>query len=110
MGLDTVEIILRTEEVFAIDLPDEECGQIVTVGDLYRLVLRKLGLPNTPIDAVHLDFSQGRSRASDTYPSLTSWTTPDVWPTLQAIIENQLQIDREEITESATFQDDLRCD
>lgn len=42
MGLDTVEIVLRSEEVFAIDLPDRECALIVTVGDLYRLILDKL--------------------------------------------------------------------
>ena len=44
MGLDTVEIILRTEEVFAIDLPDEDCGMVLTVGDFYHLVLTKLQL------------------------------------------------------------------
>ena len=48
MGLDTVELVLRTEEVFGISLPDEECEQIVTVGDLYRLVLTKLNLPYIP--------------------------------------------------------------
>ena len=45
MGLDTVEIVLRTEETFNIDLRDDECGRLVTVGDLYRLVLRKLDCP-----------------------------------------------------------------
>jgi acyl carrier protein len=110
MGLDTVEIILRTEEVFAIDLPDEECGQVVTVGDLFRLVLNKLNLPYTSVDAMHSGDPHGRSRANDTYPSLIPWTASDVWPTIQAIIEDQLQVDREEITESATFIDDLHCD
>ena len=45
MGLDTVEIVLRTEETFNVDLPDDECGMVVTVGDLYRLVLSELELP-----------------------------------------------------------------
>ena len=44
MGLDAVEIILRTEEVFAVDLPDSECAKVSTVGDLYRLLLQKLTL------------------------------------------------------------------
>jgi len=42
MGLDAVEIVMRVEEEFAIDLPDDELGAIGTVGDLYRQVLSKL--------------------------------------------------------------------
>jgi acyl carrier protein len=40
--LDTVEIIMRIEEEFSIDLPDGELGSIRTVGDLYEIVLSKL--------------------------------------------------------------------
>jgi len=29
-----------------VDLPDEDCEQAQTVGDLYALVVRKLGLPD----------------------------------------------------------------
>jgi hypothetical protein len=53
MGLDTVELILRTEEIFGITLPDNECAQIRTVGDLYRLVLSKLDLPYIPSEQIH---------------------------------------------------------
>lgn len=42
MGLDTVELVMRIEEEFGIDLPDEELQSIKTVGELYRLVLTKL--------------------------------------------------------------------
>ncbi len=42
MGLDTVEIVLRIEETFSVDLPDDELGSVRTVGDLYALLLRKL--------------------------------------------------------------------
>ena len=34
MGLDSVELIIRTEDVFSVDLTDDECSQIRTVGDL----------------------------------------------------------------------------
>lgn len=44
MGLDLVELLLRTEEVFSVDLPNEECELIRAVGDLYRLILDKLKL------------------------------------------------------------------
>lgn len=42
MGLDSVELILRTEEEFTITISDEEAAASVTVGDLYRVVLAKL--------------------------------------------------------------------
>lgn len=46
MGLDLVEIVLRTEETFNVNLPDDECGRVITVGDVYRPVLSKLELPH----------------------------------------------------------------
>lgn len=42
MGLDVVEIVLRVEETFAVDLPDDELESVSTVGGLYKLVLSKL--------------------------------------------------------------------
>jgi hypothetical protein len=42
LGLDTVELIMRIEEDFSIDLPDWELSSVRTVGDLYALVLRHL--------------------------------------------------------------------
>jgi hypothetical protein len=45
MGLDVVELVLRTEEVFDVDLPDDDCEKIRNVGDLYRSILDKLALP-----------------------------------------------------------------
>ena len=41
---------------------------------------------------------------------LRPWKTPDVWITLQSLIHEQLGIDIEKITETATFVDDLGCD
>jgi acyl carrier protein len=46
--LDTVELVMRVEETFALHLPDSECEQVRTVGDLYRLLLAKPGLPHVP--------------------------------------------------------------
>jgi acyl carrier protein len=42
MGLDVVEIVLRVEETFGVDLPDAELESAATVGDLYKLLLSKL--------------------------------------------------------------------
>ncbi len=123
MGLDTVEIVLRTEEVFGISLPDEECGKIFTVSDLYRGVVRKLDLPYVPGSEIEIG-KVGVARCRPAFrrflhktvefpiePDLatTPWTAPDVWRTLQAIIMDQLQLEASEVREQAAFQHDLGC-
>ena len=109
MGLDLVELVLRTEEVFSVDLPDEECELIRTVGDLYKLILDKLKLPYMPSSDIETQ-SLGTARALIGTMRLSPWTTPDVWLTLKAIIHDQLGIKASSIIESATFLDDLGCD
>ena len=42
MGLDSVELVLEVEEKFGIRIKDEDATKIITVGDLYKLVLREL--------------------------------------------------------------------
>ncbi|ADW68596.1 acyl carrier protein [Granulicella tundricola] len=109
MGLDTVEIILRTEETFAIDLPDSDCAQVRTVGDLYRLVLEKLSLPYQPATETEaIPTAHNRSRLRTVTPF--DFTTPDVWLTLKALIIDQLQVKDSEVHEQATFIHDLGCD
>jgi len=38
------------------------------------------------------------------------WTSPLVWKTLKETIVDQLQVDEDEVRESASFQNDLRAD
>lgn len=42
MGLDGVELIIATEESFGISIADEEAEKVVTVDDLYQLILAKV--------------------------------------------------------------------
>ena len=109
MGLDTVEIVLRTEETFNINLPDDECSKAITVGDLYRLVLSKLELPYVQANEIEAG-KRGRDRSHLRMPSLYSWALPDVWQTLKGIIVDQLQIKEEDVKEEAAFLRDLGCD
>ena len=44
MGLDIVEMIMRVEEEFAIQIEDEEASYISTVGQLHTLILSKTGV------------------------------------------------------------------
>ena len=43
MGLDGVELVLATEEQFGIQISDEEASHLVTVNDLFQIVVIKLG-------------------------------------------------------------------
>jgi acyl carrier protein len=109
MGLDFVELVMRTEEVFSVELPDDQCESIRTVGDLYRLVLEKLALPY--ISSVEIAAnSVGVVRPLNKVQLLISWTTPDAWLTLRFLIHEELGIESNRITEGATFLDDLGCD
>jgi acyl carrier protein len=123
MGLDTVEIVLRTEEVFGISLPDDECEQFVTVGDLYKAVLTKLDMPyisSREIEESGVGISRLRNAELrilkakydrvEPDPAQIPWTAPDVWLTLEAIITDQLQIEPDEVREHAAFLKDLGCD
>jgi acyl carrier protein len=44
MGLDTVELAIKVEKAFDIAILDEEGERIVSAGDLYQCVLRKLAV------------------------------------------------------------------
>ena len=43
MGLDGVELVLRIEEEFGIEITDAEAGTATTVGKVYDLVMSKIG-------------------------------------------------------------------
>jgi len=49
MGLDAVEIVLRTEELFVITIEDDEAAAVRTVGDFYNLICRKMSV--TPLQS-----------------------------------------------------------
>lgn len=44
MGLDGVEIILRVEELFGIEIGDEDAAKVETVGEFYELICSKLNV------------------------------------------------------------------
>ncbi|SIO66468.1 acyl carrier protein [Singulisphaera sp. GP187] len=48
MGLDTVELVIETEQTFGIKINDRDAEQITTVGGLYRYVLTKLEGQESP--------------------------------------------------------------
>lgn len=40
-SLDVVELVMALEDEFGIDIPDEEVGEIKTVGDAVNYILKK---------------------------------------------------------------------
>lgn len=56
MGLDTVEIVMAVETEFNIAIVDRDAESLVTVGDLYRYVLRRLDLLTGDPHACRSDF------------------------------------------------------
>jgi hypothetical protein len=72
MGIGLVEIVIRVEETFAIDLPNDECSLIRTVGDLFRLTLEKLKLSYSPA----VEGAIGRDFSKRGFPALTRLDYP----------------------------------
>lgn len=84
MGLDTVELVLSVEQVFDIELPDEEAEKIDTVGKLHQYVVSELRRLNRPNVNEHIVFDQ-----------------------LKTIICSQLGVKPERVIPEARFAQDL---
>ena len=109
MGLDAVEIVMRCEEVYGIDLPYHQCAQVSTVGDLYGLLCSHLGLQ--AVDRPDAETGESKLRPQAVLNLHTiEWTAEDVWATLVAIFVVQLQVQPDEVQWWARIQDDLGCD
>lgn len=48
MGLDSVELVMKVEEHFEIEIPDDQASQLVTVGMLHHWVVAELRRLNRP--------------------------------------------------------------
>lgn len=51
MGLDTVELILATEDHFGIEIPDPAAETLTTVGALHGFIVSELERTGRPRDA-----------------------------------------------------------
>jgi hypothetical protein len=106
MGLDIVELVMRCEEEFEVQLEDWKLGQMRTVGDLFEIICEQLRLPfgkDTPTPKI-----------SDEIPfagaPLSSWTRDAVWSKLVELCVDQLGLKRDEVQYMAKFMDDLGVD
>ena len=106
MGLDIVELVIRCEETFEIELEDWRLEQMHTVGDLYELICERLGLPFGP--------QQVRPVNGTIIPLATTppggWNRNTVWAKVVHVIVDQLQVEPAEVIYSANFVNDLGAD
>ncbi len=121
MGLDAVEIVLRTEELFAIAINDEEGASVRTVGDFYKLICTKLNVvplsspatsPRLPKitheEKGFLFFSRQTSLPAP--PEVLPWSPQTVWDCTVAIFVDQQRLKPEEILYHARINQDLGID
>jgi hypothetical protein len=121
MGLDAVEIILRAEELFSIEIGDEEAAGVETVGNFYELICSKLDLfplqsPVTseelPVITQHERVFRILSRPVPLLPprEVLPWSPQSVWDCIVAVFVDQQGLRVEEITFSARIAKDLGVD
>jgi acyl carrier protein len=108
MALDVVEIVMRTEEVFGINIDETDAGKISTVGDLYEAVCNQLDAsPNSDSGG----FALVSARRDGSLGVQTLDHPPDeIWVKLVAIISDQLQVNPEEVRYDSRFGQGLGAD
>jgi acyl carrier protein len=121
MGLDAVEIVLRTEELFVISIGNDEASVVRTVGEFYKLICAKLNLPplQTPVTSDKLPIITEKERRFLFFhnhqplpapPEALPWSPQGVWDALVAVLVDQQGLRPEEILPDARFAEDLGVD
>jgi len=121
MGLDAVEIVLRTEELFVITIGDDEAAAVRTVGDFYNLICSKMNVtplqsPVTSAELPRITHKEKKFLFLSTHtplpapPEVLPWSPQSVWDALVAVFVNQQGLDAEEILYRARIVQDLGID
>jgi hypothetical protein len=118
MGLDAVEIILRAEELFAIEIKDEEAARVETVGQFYDLICSKLHIsplqsPITPRELPVLTHHEkiflflSRPTHLPAPVEVLPWSPQSVWDCVIAIFVDQQGLRAKDVTYHARIGSDL---
>ena len=90
MGLDTVELVMATEEEFGIEIPDQDASRLETAGEIADYVIVQL-----------------RAKGG----AATAMVDADaVWERVKALIVWQLGVKPERVTRNASIVRDLGAD
>jgi hypothetical protein len=118
MGLDSVELILRAEELFVITIEDNEAEAVRTVGDFYILICAKLNLsplqsPETSPELPLITIKEKGLLLSRRYTPVPApaevlpWSPQTVWDCLVAVFVDQLALKAKDVQFHARIVDDL---
>jgi acyl carrier protein len=121
MGLEAVEIVLRTEEFFGVAITDEEAAAVRTVGDLYSLVCSKLELQPIPspftsemlpkvTEKEKVFLFLAKHSPLPPPPEVLPWSSQSVWDCLVSVLVDQQGLDPDQILFHARFVEDLGVD
>jgi hypothetical protein len=121
MGLDAVEIVLRTEELFAITIADDEAAAVRTVGDFYNLICSKLNITPLPSPITSAELPEITHKEKTFLflykhtplpapPEVIPWSPQSVWDVLIAVFVDQQGLIHEDIRYHARIAQDLGVD
>jgi len=121
MGLDIVEIVLRTEEFFVVNIGNDEAAVVRTVGDFYKLICAKLNVSpfESPVTSTKLPTVTRKEKTLPFLykhtplpapPEVLPWSPQSVWDCLVAVIVDQQGLDPKEVLYQARFIEDLGVD
>jgi acyl carrier protein len=106
MGLDVVELVMRCEEEFGVELENDRLEGVRTVGDLFEIICDEVKLPSGP----NVPRPAQRQLIPVAAAPKEGLTRDPVWLKLVEIIAEELQIDPDEMKYEASFDDDLGAD
>ena len=121
MGLDSVEIVLRAEELFGIEIDDEEAASVHTVGHFYSLICVKLNISplESPVTSPELPVITQREKifsflarhtSLPAPPDVLPWSPQSVWDCVVAVFVDQMALKPQKITYHARISRDLGVD
>ncbi len=108
MGLDIVELVMRTEEVFGVTFADAELVHAETVGALYQILCQELEL--APLSDPEAAVGRPCGVGSVLNLKTIAWTPEDVWATLVWVVVDQLQVRADEVHFETRWVQDLGAD
>jgi acyl carrier protein len=97
--------VMRCEEDFGVTIEDADAEQAGTVGDLYLLICRQLGIEAATGPLTGMGISRPVFGSLKPPPEMADGN--EVWSALVSIVVDQLQVDESEVKFDARIQDDL---
>ena len=116
-----MEIVLHTEELFAITIEDGEAATVRTVGNFYDLVCGKLNLipllsPVTSATLPEITVKEKtflflyRHTPLPAPPEVLPWSPQSVWDCVVAVVVDQQGLKPDKVRYEARFGEDLGID